>query len=128
MRKKGFTLIELLAVLVLIALVSLFTVTTVSREYKKGKKKLYNEQLITIKMSAQMWGSEHKSILKQYNTCVAVKISSLINDGYIEKNIINSKTGNVFTDDDVIILITPNQNNYKYEVIDVQDNTCEDIL
>lgn len=118
---KGFTLVELLAVIVLLALLTLFTTTTVTRQVKNGKKEVYEQQLQTIKLSAEMWGSENKNILSNYQECVSITLGYLKEEGYIDKNIKNPLTDELFADDEVFVNITPKNKGYKYEVFD--DNT-----
>lgn len=121
---KGFTLVELLAVIVLLALLTLFTTTTVTRQVKNGKKEVYEQQLQTIKLSAEMWGSEHKNTLSNYQECVSITLGYLKEEGYIDKNIKNALTDELFNDDEVFVNIIPKNKGYQYQVFDDDTKIC----
>lgn len=123
--KKGFTLIELLAVIVLLAILVLLAVTTVVKQTSKGNNEIYESQLKTIKLAAEMWGSENKNTLKNYNECVTITLGYLKKEGYIDQDIKNTKTGKKFEDNELFINITPSVNTYKYEIYSNKTKKCK---
>lgn len=130
MKKNAFTLIELLATIVILSLLVLLTVTTVSSQYKNKKDSLYDNQLQTIKLAAEMWGSENKSKLENYNNeaCVSITLGYLKNEGYIDNNIKNPKTGELLKDEEIFVNITPKLQGYTYEVNDNVSEKCNIVI
>lgn len=130
MKKNAFTLIELLATIVILSLLVLFTITTVSSQYKNKKDSLYDNQLQTIKLAAEMWGSENKSKLEKYNNtaCVSITLGYLKNEGYIDSDIKNPKTGELLKDEDIFVNITPKSQGYTYEVSDTISKKCDSVI
>lgn len=124
--KKGFTLMELLAVIVLIALLSLLTVTTVSKQFKDGKSTISTQQITTIKMAAQMWGSENKELLKSIDSCASITVGYLKDEGYIDMDLKDPATNKKISDD-TYINITKNSSNYNYEVENKNSTKCDDL-
>lgn len=124
MKKNAFTLIELLAVIALLAILILLTVTTVSRQVKQGKSDIYQEQLNTIKLAAQMWGSENKNTLSNYSDCVTITLGYLKDAGYVDQNIKNPITDKKFKDNEVFVNITPKTKGYSYEASDDLTKVC----
>ena len=123
-RIKGFTLVELLAVIVILSLLLLVTVTTVSSQFKNSKDELYDTQLNNIKLAAEMWGSDNKDKLNSISDCVSLTLGYLKEEGYIDINIKNTYTGELFEDDEVFVNITKETNRYKYEVEDDSSKLC----
>ncbi len=123
-RIKGFTLVELLAVIVILSLLLLVTVTTVSSQFKNSKDELYDTQLNNIKLAAEMWGSDNKVKLNSISDCVSLSLGYLREEGYVDINIKNTYTGELFKDDEVFVNITKETNRYKYEVEDDSSKLC----
>lgn len=123
-RIKGFTLVELLAVIVILSLLLLVTVTTVSSQFKNSKDELYDTQLNNIKLAAEMWGSDNKVKLNSISDCVSLTLGYLKEEGYVDINIKNTYTGELFKDDEVFVNITKETNRYKYEVEDDSSKLC----
>ena len=123
-RIKGFTLVELLAVIVILSLLLLVTVTTVSSQFKNSKDELYDTQLNNIKLAAEMWGSDNKVKLNSISDCVSLTLGYLKEEGYVDINIKNTYTGELFEDDEVFVNITKETNRYKYEVEDDSSKLC----
>ena len=125
-RINGFTMVELLAVIVILSLLLLVTVTTVSSQFKNGKDDLYDKQLENIKLSAQMWGSDNKTLLSSIqNDCVSLTLGYLKEAGYVDINIKNPASNLAFGDDEVFVNITKEEKRYKYEVFDNDDKLCD---
>ena len=123
-RIKGFTLVELLAVIVILSLLLLVTVTTVSSQFKSSKDDLYDTQLNNIKLAAEMWGSDNKTKLNSISDCVSLTLGYLKEEGYVDINIKNTYTGELFEDDEVFVNVTKETNRYKYEVEDDSSKLC----
>ena len=123
-RIKGFTLVELLAVIVILSLLLLVTVTTVSSQFKNSKDDLYDTQLNNIKLAAEMWGSDNKTKLNSISDCVSLTLGYLKDEGYVDANIKNTYTGELFEDNEVFVNITKETNRYKYEVEDDSSKLC----
>ena len=123
-RIKGFTLVELLAVIVILSLLLLLAVTTVSSQFKNSKDELYDTQLNNIKLAAEMWGSDNKVKLNSISDCVTLTLGYLKDEGYVDANIKNTYTGELFKDDEVFVNITKETNRYKYEVFDDSSKLC----
>ena len=123
-RIKGFTLVELLAVIVILSLLLLATVTTVSSQFKNSKDELYDTQLNNIKLAAEMWGSDNKTKLTSISDCVSLTLGYLKEEGYVDINIKNTYTGELFENDEVFVNITKETNRYKYEVEDDSSKLC----
>ena len=81
-------------------------------------------------MAAEMWGSENKTKLKEYstNTCVSITLGYLKDEGYIDNDIKNSKTGELLNNEDIFVNITPKSQGYNYEVSDESSEKCDLVL
>ena len=123
-RIKGFTLVELLAVIVILSLLLLLAVTTVSSQFKNSKDELYDTQLNNVKLAAEMWGSDNKVKLNSISDCVTLTLGYLKDEGYVDANIKNTYTGELFENDEVFVNITKETNRYKYEVEDDSSKLC----
>ena len=123
----GFTLVELLAVIVILALLLLVTATAVSSQFKNSKDELYDKQLENIKLAASMWGSDNKSILNNINECTSISLGYLKDSGYVDANIKNTYTGELFEDNKIFVNITKEENRLKYEVFDDSTKACSTI-
>ncbi len=123
-RIKGFTLVELLAVIVILSLLLLLAVTTVSSQFKNSKDELYDTQLNNVKLAAEMWGSDNKVKLNSISDCVTLTLGYLKDEGYVDANIKNTYTKELFKDDEVFVNITKETNRYKYEVFDDSSKLC----
>ncbi len=122
--KRAFTLIELLASIVIISLLALFTISTVSSQFKRKKDELYIQQLKTIKMAAEMYGSENKSKIKKYSSCVTLTLVFLKQYGYIDQNIKNPLNSELLDDNKIFVNITKKENGYTYSVYDDDTQKC----
>lgn len=88
MNKKGFTLVELLAVIVILAIIITIAVPSTIAVSNKIKKKMYNTKVDMIMDAAKMYGQDNRSkVNSDENSCnVLVKVSDLINGGYVKKD------------------------------------------
>ena len=111
----GFTLVELLAVIVILALLLLVTATAVSSQFKNSKDELYDKQL------------DNKTLLNSINDCTSISLGYLKDNGYVDANIKNTYTGELFGDTEVFVNITKEENRFKYEVFDDSTKACSTI-
>lgn len=129
MKNRAFTLIELLAAIVIISLLSLLTISTVSSQFKNKKDELYQQQLKTIEMAAEMWGSENKEKLTKFNDqeCISVTLGFLKEEGYVDEDIKNPSTNELLGNDDIFVNITKKNKGYRYNALDRLTKQCYDI-
>lgn len=120
---KGFTLIEILGVLIILGVISLVTIPVVTNILRENKETLYQSQINNIKDSAKNFVAENIFDLSLENgSRLGITIGKLKDLGYLEPNVINSKTKKEFTDDTTIIIENIN-NNIEYTVcIDISCN------
>lgn len=117
-KKNGFTLAELLGVIVVLALIALVALPAVDRSLKEGKETMYASQINTIKEAAKVWASDHVSELPSINnSTLVVTLPELIEGGYVEADIKDPMTGELF-EETLYVKITYINNDYEYEVID----------
>lgn len=95
MKERGFTLVELLAVIVILGLIALVSVPAITGIIKSGKEDLANSQEETIEMAAKNWASDQKNIMKLPvdGNEICINFSTLQEQGYLDLNLKNPKTG-----------------------------------
>ena len=71
-----------------------------------------------------MWGSDNKVKLNSISDCVTLTLGYLKDEGYVDANIKNTYTGELFKDGEVFVNITKETNRYKYEVEDDSSKLC----
>ena len=125
-KKLGFTLVEILAAITILAIIGMILTTTVTHFLKKGKSDLYNRQLDNIKMSAKVWVSDNKNNISELDNCFSLSINYLMEQGYIDNNIINPKTGNKLDTDKLYVNISREEKRISYEVSDDESNKCNE--
>ncbi len=116
MKKKGFTLAELLGVITILGLLALIVIPLVDKSMKEGKNDLYASQIKSIEAAARAWGTDHIDELPEANETKNITLSRIQQDGYIDSDIENPKTGGLFGD--LQIKITSHGTYYSYEVIE----------
>lgn len=129
MKKNGFTLIELLGVVTILAMLGLIIVPTINKVLSDNKNELYEVQIRNIKSGASNFVSENifsEDLNIHNNSSVGIKLGKLKELGYIDNDITNPVTKNKFSDD-LIILITNNNNAYSYTVCDERVNCNTDV-
>ncbi len=130
MNKKGFTLIEILAAVTVLALLALITIPAVTKPIRDSKDDLYKTQLRSFKDSAKGWGADNMfSLLPSSGECIIVTLDTLVNDGLVEPNIKNPKTGENFASgrNGIFVKISnegTTNNKYVYQVFDCSDDSC----
>lgn len=98
MNKKGFTLIELLAVIAVLAVVALIAIPAVNRALRSGENSAYEDQISAIITGAKSWGADEKNFyeLPEKGETKTVTLGELKKAGYVDSNIKNPKTGELF--------------------------------
>ncbi len=118
MKNKGFTLVELLGVIIILSVIALITFVTVSGTIKDSKEQLYDAQIELIIMGAKTWASSNVFKLPENDKeSITITLLQLKQSGFVESDITNPITGELFSDN-LQIKITKIDNNYKYEVIE----------
>ena len=117
--KKGFTLAELLGVIVLLGALALIIVPLVSSSMKGSEEALYNDQIESIKLSLELWMSYNQS--PNIGETITLSLSQLKEAGFVELDITNPITKELFPNDMVLKIIN-NNGIIEYEVTENGDN------
>ena len=118
MKNKGFTLAELLGVIIILGVIALISITAITNTMKENKEELYNIQINNIIVGAKTWASSHVFELpEQDGESITLTLAELKQDGFVESDITNPKTNELFSND-LKVKITKIDNNYNYEVIE----------
>lgn len=107
MKKNGFTFVEILGVITLLAIISVIVLVVVDKSLKDSKESLYNVQIGNIKSAAGMWRTDNIELIPDDGYYV-ITLSDLQSSGYIDGDIINPLTNEVF-DSNLIIRISMNE-------------------
>jgi len=121
MKKSGFTLVELLAVIIILAIISTIASLLVGKTITNSTEELTEIQIKNIEEAAKTYYlkegiAEEDYNRKNYGTCV--NVSYLVENGYIDKKVINPKNKEEITGS---VSITYNSNKYRY---DYQETIC----
>lgn len=117
MNNKGLTLVELIAVIVIIAILALIIYPQVTKQLSSMKNDTNIIEESSIKEAAKEYLADHVgNELTFTNNKENVTLETLINDGYLEGSIKNSKTGKNMDliNSKVVITRTGSLPNYKY--------------
>lgn len=129
--KNGFTLIELLAVIIILALLALLASTSVTKIVKDSREDLYQNQLISIKDTAEAWGADNLFKLPSAGECKYLTLSDLKESGLIDSDIKDPRTGELIPNDLKIKISTTlssiNKEITKYEVNPSDTTGCTHI-
>ena len=88
MKNKGFTLIELIGTIVILSLLLLIISPVVTRSIKNGVKQADDQAKANIELAAKNWASDNKDLLpKEQNNSYNIKVSDMINQGYLDDDI-----------------------------------------
>lgn len=117
--KKGFTLAELLGVIVLLGAIMLIVVPLVSNSMKDSEEELYNDQIESIKLSLELWMSYNQS--PNIGETITLSLSQLKEAGFVEFDITNPITKELFPNDMVLKIIN-NNGIIEYEVTENGNN------
>ena len=101
MKKNGFTLIEILVVIVLLAAISVTIGVNMSGMTERQDEKQEKEYKKTLERSACVYAEKYNILTETF-----VTVETLLNDGLLNKNLVNPKTKeNVSNDKEKKILI-----------------------
>ena len=130
--KKGFTLVELLAVITILGIIALIIVPTAENSNKKIKQKAYEEQKEALLISLQDYRTSHQEFFLTTDT-VEMTLIDLKNEGYVDYDIKNPKTGKCL-DNTMTFKIKKVNKTYEYYIgnklfddanlIDTDSNDC----
>ena len=129
-KKKGFTLIEVIGVIVIILLLFLLATPIIVNYVKDTKESAANVQLNTIKDSAKNWASarENINLLPTKNgDCIEVTLGELKSSGYIDFDITNPETNELYSDS-IKVVIRKENNNLTYEVNETDKQVCDTVI
>lgn len=94
MKKNGFTLIELLVVIALLAAISVTVGVSMSGMTKRENEKKLKEYQTTIEEAACVYAE-----VKNITSNKTITIGSLIDTGYLRKNLVNPTTKKTVDDE-----------------------------
>lgn len=105
MKARGFTLVELLAVIVILGLIALVAVPAITGLLKSGKDDLAETQKLNVETAAKNWASSPQNAmsLPSGSDSICVKLSTLQEQGYIDMDLKNPKTGKPYKEGHVKI-------------------------
>lgn len=113
---KGFTLIELMAVIILLGVLSLIATVTVNNTLSKNKTEACEMQKENVISSAKIWANKNAfSLPSEDGKSITITLKQLKDDGFVDSDIKNPKNDELLSDD-MEIIITRVDNNYKYEL------------
>lgn len=116
----GFTLIELLGVIIILSVLFLIATTAINQNINRSRENTFATQERNIIEAAKMFVTDNPNRLPNNGeTKICININELRNQGYIDDEIINPRTGEVY--DGGFVVIRSNSNNYTY---DVNYNEC----
>lgn len=122
MNKRGFTLIELLGAIIILGLILVIIVPNVADTLDENRDKSYNIQIDNIIKSAKTWGADNISKLPTNNNdTITVTLLELQKGGYVDKDLKNPKTSELFDVNNTYVIITNDNGTLNYEVIVEQE-------
>ena len=126
-KNSGFTLFELICVVLLIGLITALVSIPVNKFIKDSREELYESQKQQIILAAQNWAIDNPYSLPLGNDEFNITIEELLNEGYLDTNVIN------MVDDEEIKVcsyikitlntnsIDSNKNNYNYQYVELEN-------
>lgn len=103
--KKGFTLVEIIVSVILLALIGLIIGFSLNRSIKSQKEKSYQEFVEKVKESALLYANNTKEIINDLNNNSSfkiLKIEELINNGYLNENLIDPSINEKVNKEDLL--------------------------
>ena len=113
---KGFTLVELLAVLIILSIIATITLFATGGILKDSKESLSANQKARLEQAAEEY--------YLYNsTATYVCVSTLIDEGYVESEVVYDPKDRTEMKGYVVITVTGNKVRFKYD--DEDTSLCE---
>ena len=116
MKNKGFTLVELLSVIIILVAVSLLVIPAITKSLKDADESLYETQINNIKTGLKNWAGENVFSLPEEGDKITLTLGELKQSGFIDKNIRNPKTEQLFNDN--MVLTIENKNGQYHYIVD----------
>ena len=114
--KKGFTLIELISVIILLGIVGLIAIPVINNTLRSQKQTLYESQITDIKLATERWAFDHVEELPVGESdFITVTISDLKSTGYLEKELIDPRSGDPIPNE-LEVKITRKGEGYYYSI------------
>lgn len=111
--KKGLTLVELVAVLTILAIIALIVTPNIMVSVQEYQDQAYDTEIQAIAGAAKNWAADHISEIPSPETnyvksALYLPISELVENGYFEEDVKDTKNGGSFDDDDheTFVIIT----------------------
>ena len=128
-KDRGFTLIELLAVIALIALLALVVVPSVMNVITGNKDKLDSTTTKLIYTATENYLDYNQTeYIKEKGAVYCVSIQTLIDNGFLEENLVDTKTGEPIDKNYIVkssYVKDLFKNKYEYEIL--IDTNCTDV-
>lgn len=112
--QKGFTMVEVLGIITVLVLISLFTFPIITSLIKSTSNDKVEQFLETIYQASETYVEINYDNYKNFeNGFISVK--KLIDEGYLQKGLINPSTEiDILTEDGIIEITRDNDNSFKY--------------
>ena len=121
MNNKGFTLIEIIGVIAILAILGVVTIPIITGVLSDSNDKIDKNQKKLIIGAARSYAIKHAFEIGD-NDCV--KVSTLINDGFLE-SFDNSANDDSVNYNNYVVEITKNDSTYEYDVAaSSSENEC----
>ncbi len=103
--KKGFTLVELIAVLTILSIIALIVIPNIMVSVNEYQQQAYDTEIQAIEGSAKNWVADHISEIptpesSNMKSALYLPISELVENGYFEEDVKDTKNGGSFDDED----------------------------
>jgi len=119
MNKKGFTLIELLAAIVIMVILTSVVIVSFSKmqENRDAKKIEEFERELSNAACTHVDLSRNKTLYQScYGSTCTIKVSTLISDGLLSKNLKDPRNNNDLVDPDTEVVVTWNNDEKHCEI------------
>lgn len=116
MKKNGFTLIELLAAIVILSFILAIAIPSMRDTIQGSKDKAYTIAVEQIKKAAKSYTVDNVNDIENLKETGTGRIflKTLMDAGYLEKNIKNPKTDSAFAEESFITVNILSNGAYQY--------------
>ncbi len=122
---RGFTLIEMMGVVTLLGILAVVIGIDVNMHITESRKDTCLLEEANIIDAAKMYYTDHTDKLPIKGKDTHLSISKvLINEGYLEKGLINPMTNKTYSKTSYVNVSTLNEKKYEYKVIYVDEKDC----